>query len=690
MPQHRAEAKSRSWWSVKGEKVEKEAGKWRWIYIDEVELRLKAAERGLTRTSELYRMRKGSLPTSRVTQSTILPTDFVSDPQYTAGLSTIVSGNPSMASDEPAKRTASSGEMSDAPKPAKAAPLSLQDIETKRDPSPSTFGAGEVLAAMGACTPHGGHTADMLELVEQKRETGRSFSADDLATLTGGKWPIVPLLETLEARRAGHYLTADDLIDTKSEAYPPPVIRAASNPNSAVLEAILSLDNVKYDPSVWWAGTTALREALRARLPANVAVLLAHSADPDGCSRRALSDYSARFLRFRPHLSASNMVERGAVLAKLTTSQLAPLTEAELTARRASRARFWTEVDVPPDGGPMVRQEPLALEVAAEAGDVSLVDALYAAGADTRGWMQHYCEMPSEPTASFLSPSTPLHKALEMRNMAMVKHLLTLGFAADVFPLAAVVCCLNPVMAAVALAPPNLDAYELLAPRADLKLRTPVFDVHILHVAVATLALPVIRRVAADIPLSAAGVTALKHSLLHIACLPLEDTHVNFYSEKIHQSIHEMRILSIKWHRSTLWPHKPPGQPVDRTPAFPQTPPADPDQQAQTAVAEYLLASETQDVRAEDAYGNTALHYLAAYRTVNKEAIAILRSSQTGEEVWTDSTNMWGFTPQDLFEDDAAALPDGQRYMPFWRDPMGVWGGGKWRSAYDRVSGPAE
>jgi hypothetical protein len=58
MPQHRAEAKSRSWWSVKGEKVEKEAGKWRWIYIDEVELRLKAAERGLTRTSELYRMRK--------------------------------------------------------------------------------------------------------------------------------------------------------------------------------------------------------------------------------------------------------------------------------------------------------------------------------------------------------------------------------------------------------------------------------------------------------------------------------------------------------------------------------------------------------------------------------------------------------------------------------------------------------
>ncbi|KAI9863298.1 MAG: hypothetical protein M1813_003740 [Trichoglossum hirsutum] len=44
MLQHRAEAKSRSWWSAKGEKVEKEAGKWRWIYIDEVELRVKAAE----------------------------------------------------------------------------------------------------------------------------------------------------------------------------------------------------------------------------------------------------------------------------------------------------------------------------------------------------------------------------------------------------------------------------------------------------------------------------------------------------------------------------------------------------------------------------------------------------------------------------------------------------------------------
>ena len=52
---------------------------------------------------------------------------------------------------------------------------------------------------------------------------------------------------------------------------------------------------------------------------------------------------------------------------------------------------------------------------------------------------------------------------------------------------------------------------------------------------------------------------------------------------------------------------------------------------------------------AQDIYGNTPLHYLAAYRRTNDQTLDLLvEGAEGGNSVWTDVKNRWGYTPYDL------------------------------------------
>lgn len=66
---------------------------------------------------------------------------------------------------------------------------------------------------------------------------------------------IPSLLDTPQVRRAGYDLHVRDLMDGHFEAFPPPLIHAASNPDAHVLKSLLSLN--RHDLSAEWEETSA-------------------------------------------------------------------------------------------------------------------------------------------------------------------------------------------------------------------------------------------------------------------------------------------------------------------------------------------------------------------------------------------------------------------------------------------------
>jgi hypothetical protein len=79
-------------------------------------------------------------------------------------------------------------------------------------------------------------------------------------------------------------------------------------------------------------------------------------------------------------------------------------------------------------------------------------------------------------------------------------------------------------------------------------------------------------------------------------------------------------------------------------------------------------------VRQRDVDGNTALHFLAGYRSVNMRAVEILRAAdedgdEGGRGTWETAKNRWGFTPRDLFEAGKQATE--ARHMKFWGEDIG-------------------
>jgi hypothetical protein len=485
----------------------------------------------------------------------------------------------------------------------------------------------------------------------------------------------------------------------------PPSVRAARNPDPLVLISVLneatrltnalganptptklSQINYNYSANAYVCGAlysiynSPIVAATKACLPQNVTTLLAAGADPNGIRLEDLDEYSVRFIRGRNPEYNTYSFSQCPLRAKVMPAvgdQTAPLTASEIAARRKVFSRFWSEHDLPTQ---RFRSLPArtALETAASVGDVQLFDQVRAAGPDESWWIidptPH--KLPDTLTHSVLCTSSPCHEAITAGKSNMLQHLLALGYSPNILPLAAPTRCLPPHMAAIAFCnPPNLEAYDILAhnAKADLTLRTPIFSIHVLHFATARLEVPLLQHLInnPNTPLEAAGTTALDHTLLHISTLPLTDAHINIFSRKIFHSIHDVRTLDTKrWLPIDFSLRNPARRSIlssaasKRSLPLPRTAEDEDDSRRQEEMVLWLLGTGTQDVGAQDVYGNTPLHYLASAMWVNEELLRRVRAWEGGETVWASSRNELGYSPEELLEDGKQA--EREQWKAFW------------------------
>ncbi|KAJ5139019.1 uncharacterized protein N7515_003867 [Penicillium bovifimosum] len=472
-----------------------------------------------------------------------------------------------------------------------------------------------------------------------------------------------------------------------------PTIRAAGKADPAFLEAILayyarygndeSLHGTKrhqietLSPNYTISGAinglweSPLTAAIRANLPHNVRLLLDAGADPNGIQLRDMEDYSVRFIRgrhFQDDVSSFSMCARRALVleqaqAKGISQQLCPLTQTELDERRRGFPRFWTEPNLP---GQRLRMDRAltGLEVAAKIGSPEIFGILRAAGADESAWVKPTSDNEADQvqegsySVSALSRSSPVHEAIEAGNQSMFRYLLSsCGYSPNYLPRAASTICLPPLSYIIACCDLTNSGVQrclvdlLSHPQLEPNLRTPVFNVHVLHFATAHHDPDLLLWLAASIPggLGSAGTTALGHTLLHIASLPLTSNQTALYNPDVAESIHCARTLDSKWFfhilPSPLHIQFPKPQEGPRKPQ----PLTDSQRQAQNATIQLLLQWGGIDVRAEDVDGNTALHYLAGTINVSEDIVEMVRQADGGEETWENATNCHGITPRQMW-----------------------------------------
>ena len=99
---------------------------------------------------------------------------------------------------------------------------------------------------------------------------------------------------------------------------------------------------------------------------------------------------------------------------------------------------------------------------------------------------------------------------------------------------------------------------------------------------------------------------------------------------------------------------------------LPRTAEDEDDSRRQKEMVLWLLQTGTQDVGAQDVYGNTPLHYLASAMYVNDELLGKVRAYEGGETVWKSSRNELGYTPGELLEDGKQA--EVEQWKTFWVD----------------------
>ncbi|KGO72619.1 hypothetical protein PEX1_058410 [Penicillium expansum] len=413
-----------------------------------------------------------------------------------------------------------------------------------------------------------------------------------------------------------YQLTKKDLRGTFEDSA---TIVAAKNPNPAVLEALLKryfthLESVptgredralkQWSPNANTMGAiygtydSPLTVAIRANIPENVRALLAAGADPTGITLQDLSDYAVRFIRGRDAKTDMSSFAlcppREQILAvteaKGITRQTQPLTQAEFDERSKGFPRFWTEPNVP---GQRLRLSKAltGLEVAAGLGNENPFSLVRNAGADESASLMH-----------------------------LLQH-------------------------------PDLDQH----------LRSPIFGIHPLHLAVARHDPDLLSRL--PIPLPTAGTTALGLNLLHIAPLTLTEN-INKKNPDSVQSIHCARTLDSNW-LSHAFPSPihldPKGRlgyglvrPIPGQYIEPTIPLTSMEQEAQLSTLHLLVRVMGFNVRAQDADGNTALHYLAATMNVDPRALQLLRDMEGGE-AYNNSRNRVGLTPHSLWESNNEA-----------------------------------
>ncbi|KAF8849093.1 ankyrin [Acephala macrosclerotiorum] len=467
-----------------------------------------------------------------------------------------------------------------------------------------------------------------------------------------------------------------------------PLMLAASDPDSRILRAILSKGNPFYvletpaernhrlrfhiptsfpvaTPQFWPNSftengegdvgiTTPLMEAIRAQSSENVRILLDAKANPNGPPLHLMEKYSAFFFRFRPIIPPTSdqygdVASRQALLDRMDLPQLSTLTWEEVEDRfYDGMAPFWCEQDfVPADFYPHGEAMPAIVE-AARCGSIEVVDQLLNAGADTSFWKSPQFFVPAAPTESSLSVSSPLHAALQARDLDILKHLLDLGFEPNTMPLSNPSRCFTPLMGTVIQHEDfDYEAFDILArcPNINFEIRTPIYRVHILHFAVATLNLSMLEHIIRHTPLRNAGVTSLGHTLLHIACMPANSLEVQRHSETVYKSIHETRDLHAQND-----PHA--SQPPERAHyRYSRT-----NFEHQTAVVKFLWEHGAADVHEQDVHGNTALHYLSGYREANIALLDWWRLQPGVNTIFRECNNMYEASAADLLHDSRRAM----------------------------------
>lgn len=507
-------------------------------------------------------------------------------------------------------------------------------------------------------------------------------------------------------------------------------IHAAENPNPDILRTILQYGNRYYTGGQLTSSniprylsvsngygpnatngpdlpgyTSALIQAIVSQHPENVTTLLSAGAHPNGISLDSLSHNAAGFLRLGPRFAEHqeygmedpSIYNREHLLAYIPTPQLSPLTQQEIEHRFDCPfpSVFWSEVDFrylcPVPNADSIP----ALVAAAEGSDLKILKSLLDAPATDISFWTVYPQpqdIPEPASPSSLAISTPLHAAIYARNLPALSLLLSRGFDPNALPLTAPTRCITPTMAAIVYCDPwNEEAYNAISghPLADLGIRTPIYDVSILHFAVARLDLTLLETVAADLKLEKARETALGHSLLHIACLPLDESWIQMHSEPIFKSCHETRNLSEleiveegagdyvkardirKQGPYTVAMFDPNYEPPPRFSERPTTEAVRDCHRRQMEVVRYLLKNCMMiDAGATDVHGNTAQHYVACHRDVNKGLLDQLRDHTRGEQTWRGAKNRYGFTPAELFESGQNVIEEEKSY---WHVLDGWW-----------------
>jgi ankyrin repeat protein len=282
-------------------------------------------------------------------------------------------------------------------------------------------------------------------------------------------------------------------------------------------------------------------------------------------------------------------------------------------------------------------------------------------------------EVRDSPRHSSLSTANPLTVAIQGSHTQVIQRLLQADFNPNIYQSSTPTIAVTPLMATAMLG--NHDAgvryFELLVKESkhpiDLTVRTPIFGINIFHMAAASLSLPMLKAIATHSPSKLIALkckTALQHSPLHIACLTLDDSHINWQSLATATSIKDVRTLDPDW-----YPQHPPASyskvdledkvELDVEPnsslALPQTTEYF---KAQYDVIKFLLDACQRQAAANsrDLYGNTPLHYLPSYRKINMDALELLLESEESQEAWMEAQNEWEYTPHDLLEKGTTAL----------------------------------
>jgi hypothetical protein len=405
--------------------------------------------------------------------------------------------------------------------------------------------------------------------------------------------------------------------------------------------------------------------------------LVLADANPNGYPTWCFDLVRARYLRGRPaawtHEPAASLQGWQALAPSRVDPALfhAPLwlsiLPKEVHQRHSTRGRFWADHDFPlvnlPEKGPVH-----SLTMCAMTGNVQAYEFLVRNGADDQCWMgKQLMGVTSESLPSALATETPLNAAVLREDEAMLRFLLERGHRPDLFTAVLPTRPVSPIMQAVAKhGDPWLVGFDIMAEHADLSITTPMFGCHLLHFATATVDLDVLWHVATVLGsprlVNSTPVTTLGHSLLHVACLPLNDSYVNLHSLPVYKSIHEFRTLDTDWVPQVLtrdgkyvdeaqrkalavfwgspdsplvwtdrqrrasrvyWEAK-----ITRRPPFFITNMPENERDVQRRVVRFLLSSswnKRAEIARQDVHGNTILHYLASYRFPDKDLIAWIR-----------------------------------------------------------------